>query len=187
MSLARLIILGSVLVVAGAAIFLFWGARQDRAQPAAAASLGTSLPLTDIVPGAQSAPPPAPGAYRETAQALSQGQQLYSAFNCIGCHHYGGGGIGPALMDDTWIYGSDPESIYRSIAEGRPNGMPAFGGHIPEQQIWQIVTYVRSLAALVPASIRPSRDDHMQTTPPQTLQDAQVPKSGDPSAGAPPP
>jgi cytochrome c oxidase cbb3-type subunit 3 len=186
MSLARLIILGSVLVVAGAAIFLFWGARHDRAQPAAAASLGTSLPLTDIVPGAQSAPPPAPGAYRETAQALSQGQQLYSAFNCIGCHHYGGG-IGPALMDDTWIYGSDPESIYRSIAEGRPNGMPAFGGHIPEQQIWQIVTYVRSLAALVPASIRPSRDDHMQTTPPQTLQDAQVPKSGDPSAGAPPP
>src|SRR5690242_21615321 len=70
MSLARIIILASVLVIAGAAIFLFWGARQDRAQPAAAASLGATLPLTDIVSGAQSGPSPAPGAYRETAQAL---------------------------------------------------------------------------------------------------------------------
>jgi cytochrome c oxidase cbb3-type subunit 3 len=187
MSLARVIILASVVVIAGAVIFLFWSARQDRPQPAPAASLGTTLPLTDIASGAQSEPPPAPGAYRETAQALSQGQQLYSAFNCIGCHHYGGGGIGPALMDDTWIYGSDPESIYRSIAEGRPNGMPAFGGHIPDAQIWQIVTYVRSLAALVPAAIRSSRDDHMQSVPPQTLQEPQTPKSGDPNGRAPPP
>jgi cytochrome c oxidase cbb3-type subunit 3 len=187
MPLARFIILTSAIVIAGAAIVFFWGARQDRPQPVAAASLGRSLPLSDLVTGLQSRQPPLPGTYRETAQALSQGQQLYSAFNCVGCHHHGGGGIGPALMDDTWLYGSDPQSIYRSVAEGRPNGMPAFGGHIPAQQIWQIVTYVRSLAALVPATIRPARDDDMQKTPPQTLQDRQVPEGGDHAGGLPPP
>ena len=40
----------------------------------------------------------------------------------------GGGGIGPPLMDDRWIYGSAPENIYASIVQGRPNGMPAWGG-----------------------------------------------------------
>ena len=47
--------------------------------------------------------------YVERLTALiAEGQRLYNAFNCVGCHAHGGGAIGPALMDDLWIHGSDP-------------------------------------------------------------------------------
>src|SRR5215216_3739404 len=39
------------------------------------------------------------------AYDVSEGKRLYQQFNCVGCHFQGGGGIGPPLMDDTWIYG----------------------------------------------------------------------------------
>jgi cytochrome c oxidase cbb3-type subunit 3 len=39
---------------------------------------------------------------------------------------HGGGGMGPPLMDNEWIYGSSPENIVATIVEGRPNGMPSF-------------------------------------------------------------
>src|SRR4051794_18513796 len=61
--------------------------------------------------------------YQGNAYALSEGKRLYSAFNCNGCHAHGGGGMGPPLMDEKWIYGSAPEDIFKSIADGRPDGM----------------------------------------------------------------
>lgn len=76
---------------------------------------------------------------------IAAGQQLYLAMNCVGCHSHGGGGMGPALIDDVWIYGSEIENIAASIREGRPNGMPAFRGFLPEEQIWQIAAFVRSM------------------------------------------
>ena len=41
--------------------------------------------------------------------------------------------MGPALMDDAWIYGGRLDQIYNSIYQGRPNGMPAWGGKIPRR------------------------------------------------------
>jgi cytochrome c oxidase cbb3-type subunit III len=96
------------------------------------------------------------------AWAISQGKQLYDAYNCSGCHANGGGGMGPALMDAAWLYGSEPEDVYASIVEGRPNGMPAFGGRIPDQQVWQLVAYVRSMSAQTRFDVRPGRRDHMR-------------------------
>jgi cytochrome c oxidase cbb3-type subunit 3 len=115
-----------------------------------------------------SASPSATGApvtvspYAGNAWAVSEGKRLYQSMNCSGCHSQGGGGMGPALMDDHWIYGGDPRSLYVTIVEGRPNGMPAFGGKIADQQIWQLVAYVQSLAGGLRIDVRPSRDDHMQ-------------------------
>ena len=79
---------------------------------------------------------------------LSEGKRLYSWFNCSGCHANGGGGMGPALIDDKWIYGSAIESIHATIRDGRPNGMPTFGGKVPDDQIWELAAYVRSMAGL---------------------------------------
>ena len=70
----------------------------------------------------------------------------HGEFNCSGCHFNGGGGIGPPLMDDKWIYGGRLDQIFNSIYQGRPNGMPVWGGKISEQQIWEIATYVRSMS-----------------------------------------
>src|SRR3954447_7744993 len=64
------------------------------------------------------------GEYEKIAFHVSQGKKLFTWYNCSGCHANGGGGSGPALMDDVWIYGSDIENIAASIREGRPNGMP---------------------------------------------------------------
>jgi cytochrome c oxidase cbb3-type subunit 3 len=93
------------------------------------------------------------------AYELSQGKRLFRWYNCSGCHSSGGGGMGPALMDEKWIYGHEPEHIYATIMEGRPNGMPSFRGRIPEEQVWQLVGYVRSMSGLAPKAARPSRSD----------------------------
>ena len=100
--------------------------------------------------------------YEGNAWAISQGQTLYNQYNCSGCHFHGGGGIGPPLMDSEWIYGSSPANIYLSIAEGRPNGMPSWGGHIPDAQIWQLTAYVRALGGLAPPATIPTRAEEMQ-------------------------
>ena len=83
---------------------------------------GRSRDATRIVPSGF-----VPDTYEENAFALSEGKRLYSAFNCVGCHAHGGGGMGPALIDDKWIYGHEPGQIFATIVEGRPNGMPSFG------------------------------------------------------------
>jgi len=79
-------------------------------------------------------------------EQIAAGKQLFAAMNCNGCHFNGGGGIGPPLMDNVWIYGDSIENIAATIREGRPNGMPSFRGFLPEEQIWQVAAYVRSLS-----------------------------------------
>jgi cytochrome c oxidase cbb3-type subunit 3 len=119
----------------------------------------------ELQPGGPVRADSAPGPYDENAYAVSQGKTLYNQYNCSGCHFQGGGGIGPPLMDADWIYGSRPENIYETIAEGRPNGMPAFGGKIVPDQIWQIAAYVRSMSGLLRKDVAPGRDDAMQVRP----------------------
>jgi len=114
--------------------------------------------------------------YEENAFALSEGKRLFSQMNCVGCHAHGGGGMGPALMDDKWIYGSRPDQIFATIEEGRPNGMPSFNGKLPDYQVWQIAAYVRSLSGLVPKSAAPGRDDDMQSREPENSTEKQEPK-----------
>ena len=94
------------------------------------------------------------------AWEMAQGQRLFGWYNCGACHgRNGGGGMGPALSDDRWLYGDRPEQIFQTIMEGRPNGMPSFKGRIPEDQAWQIVAYVRSMAGLAAKNAAPSRTD----------------------------
>jgi cytochrome c oxidase cbb3-type subunit 3 len=53
--------------------------------------------------------------------------------------------MGPSLRDSVWRYGSSDTQLFATISEGRPVGMPAWGGRIPEDQIWQLISYIRSL------------------------------------------
>jgi cytochrome c oxidase cbb3-type subunit 3 len=100
--------------------------------------------------------------YEENAYALGEGKRLFSQMNCTGCHANGGGAIGPALMDDKWIYGSQPDQIFATIVEGRPNGMPAVHGKLPDYQGWQLAAYVRSLSGQASKDAAPSREDAIQ-------------------------
>ena len=52
-----------------------------------------------------------------------------------------------AVCDKTFhIYGREPENIYLTILQGRPKGMPAWGGMLPDQVIWDLVAYIRSIS-----------------------------------------
>jgi cytochrome c oxidase cbb3-type subunit 3 len=115
--------------------------------------------------------------YEKSAYQIAQGKTLFTWFNCNGCHANGGGNSGPALMDDKWIYGSKIENIVETIREGRPNGMPSFRGKIPDNQVWQLAAYVRSLGGLAQTDAAPGRSDHMQTKPPENSQQPQTPKN----------
>jgi cytochrome c oxidase cbb3-type subunit III len=99
------------------------------------------------------------------AYELSQGKRLYGWFGCNGCHANGGGAFGPALMDGWWRYGPDPVSIFVSIRDGRPHGMPAFANRMTTEQIWQLTGYVQTVGAMSAQTAAPNRNDDMQTRP----------------------
>jgi cytochrome c oxidase cbb3-type subunit 3 len=135
-----------------------------------------SLRLSAVQAGGGSPPTPVGNAYEENAYAVSQGQRLFSAYNCVGCHAHGGGGMGPALMDDKWIYGHEPLNVYTTIIQGRPNGMPSFAGKLTEAQAWQLVAYVRSMSGLLRSDVAPSRTDHLSAGGPEATRDPEQPK-----------
>ncbi|HZP87613.1 MAG TPA: c-type cytochrome [Burkholderiales bacterium] len=89
--------------------------------------------------------------YAGQADAIKQGQMLFVRMNCASCHGYdASGGMGPSLRDTFWRYGGTPVDIYKSILEGRPQGMPAWGQALPNEAIWRIVAYIESLGGSFP-------------------------------------
>ena len=139
--------------------------RSLREPPPAAARIDT-VSLSPLQPGPKLPAVRVKNPYEGNPFAISEGQRLYLWFNCAGCHSRGGGGMGPALMDNFWAYGDDPANIFASIVEGRPNGMPAWRGRIPDYQIWQIVAYIQTLRADKPIASPPGpRQDHLQAAP----------------------
>jgi cytochrome c oxidase cbb3-type subunit 3 len=84
--------------------------------------------------------------YIGNVQAEREGRQLFLMYNCVGCHGgRAGGGMGPSLRDSAWIYGNSDTDLFATITEGRPNGMPTWAGKIPEDQIWRLIAYIRTL------------------------------------------
>jgi cytochrome c oxidase cbb3-type subunit III len=115
------------------------------------------------------------GPYGDNAYALNEGKQLFAAFNCMGCHSHGGGGMGPPLMDSAWIYGFEPANIYATIANGRPNGMPSFKNRITPQQMWELVAYVRAMSGQGAKAARTNRGDEMEVRPAEAQTTTQKP------------
>ena len=149
--------------------------RQLRPSPSASQVINT-VQVSGLNPGANPvSPPPNPPYYEESAYAVSEGKTLFNEYNCVGCHANGGGGIGPPLMDNYWIYGSEPGNIFTTITQGRPNGMPSFRNRIPEYQVWEIVAYVRSLSGLLPKDVAPSRSDQLYVKPAEQSMPNQTP------------
>lgn len=131
--------------------------------------------LATVVGWSQQAPPPAvrydghanagrtapPAATFENpfagdSSVAAEGQKLFEAFNCAACHGGVSGAMGPSIADGRWRYGGSDGAVFHSIFYGRPRGMPAFGGHLPTESIWKVVTYLQS--------IQPARDTLATTT-----------------------
>jgi len=168
----------TLIIVALSELLVISCKREERnfhVEPPAAQTLN-DLRLSVLEPGpSPHTNEPIKNAYEDNAFAMSEGKRLFSQFNCAGCHAHGGGWMGPPLMDDKWLYGSKPEQVYATIVQGRPNGMPSFGGKIPDYQVWQLAAYVRSMSGLASSGAAPGRDDHLSGKKPENSADTQKP------------
>jgi cytochrome c oxidase cbb3-type subunit III len=113
----------------------------------AAPSVFMQVPISNLSPGAVPNRPTIKNPVQGDSHATERGMKYFISFNCVGCHaDNGGGGMGPAFSTNNFTYGGQPENIYLSIFQGRPNGMPAWGAMLPESVIWDLVTYVSKLS-----------------------------------------
>jgi len=83
--------------------------------------------------------------YAGQSTAAAAGAKLYAA-NCASCHGANGQGTGniPALTAGPTQSAPDGEVFWFITKGSINNGMPGWG-QLPEQERWQIVTYVKSL------------------------------------------
>jgi mono/diheme cytochrome c family protein len=100
--------------------------------------------------------------YQFTPQTNAAGQKLYLA-NCVPCHGASGRGDGPASIglnprpaDFTlhMVPGKHTDGqVFLWIANGYPNSaMPAWSPRLTDEQIWQLVGYLRTFAQTNPAA-----------------------------------
>jgi hypothetical protein len=146
--------LAAVTGVALAALLTQGGLRASRAQAPSARQAGADLAARFVThpehirPGLVPAPTGLPlrNPHEGDANAIATGAKLFIAYNCIDCHGAdGSGAMGPSLADGRWHFGGAPAEIFESIYQGRPEGMPAWGSLISPDQIWMLVSYLRSL------------------------------------------
>jgi mono/diheme cytochrome c family protein len=104
--------------------------------------------------------------YTDNPDAIAEGKKLFLGNSCNGCHGGGGGGgMGPPLTNETWVYGSEDDTLFRLITLGSVNlkaqqGYKAIAketvtGPMPPYQdiikdtdkLWKIIAFVRSVFA----------------------------------------
>lgn len=94
--------------------------------------------------------------FQTTPEVLAAGKTIYQQ-NCVTCHGVSGRGDGPAARQLPGLPGDFTQPhfathtdamVYGWIRDGKPTtAMPAFGAKLDEQQIWQVITYIRQLYA----------------------------------------
>ena len=105
------------------------------------------------------------------AAFIEEAHHRYLSAGCNGCHGGGGGGgMCPPLTNDTWVYGSDDDTLFRLIALGSDGltkagyarvkhevvtgPMPPFGSVIKtSDDLWRIIAFIRSVN---PSSLKPA-------------------------------
>jgi mono/diheme cytochrome c family protein len=137
---------------------------QPAAKPAAGAAGpaagggGTPEALVDKTPKGQLKNP-----YKDTdAAAVKAGHDVYFHSGCNGCHGgNGGGGMCPPLINDTWVYGGDDDTLFRLVTLGSDalqakgytrTGMEHVVGPMPPMgaivakadDLWKVITFIRS-------------------------------------------
>jgi copper transport protein len=107
--------------------------------------------------GAAAAPTAKPikNPVKPTAASVTAGAAAYKKY-CAYCHGVAAKGDGPLapkdshppdLTDAEWVHGSTDGEIFTVIANGvgADSKMLKFKGKIPDQNIWHIVNFLRSL------------------------------------------
>ncbi len=89
-----------------------------------------------------------------TSASVARGRQRY-VFSCRQCHGNTGkgdgdmshaGGVPSDFTDAVWQHGTTDGEIFLVIRDGVTADMQAYDGQIPEEDIWNLVNYIKSLA-----------------------------------------
>ncbi|MEO0974015.1 MAG: c-type cytochrome [Pseudomonadota bacterium] len=128
----------------------------------AAANAGSTRSALDAIAATPKGELANPYLATDTAVA-ERGHELWFETGCNGCHGgTGGGGMCPALTNKRWVYGDDPDTLFRLIALGsqelQANGYSRIAregvvGYMPaqhmilqtEDDLWKIITWIQSL------------------------------------------
>ncbi len=80
-------------------------------------------------------------------EALKLGRSVF-ANNCATCHGADARGAKgyPNLTDHDWIWGGEPDTVLKTITEGRIAAMPAWGQALGDQGVTATAVYVQSLS-----------------------------------------
>ena len=151
------VVAGSLAVVAIAGIGWALGTPTEVAGALAATGGGSPLETArNAEKGSLKSP------YADYASVAEEGRNLYLAAGCNGCHGMGGGGMGPPLTNEVWVYGKDDDTLFRLIALGSDElqkqgfsrkgsenvvgPMPPFGGIVKsDDDMWKIIAWIRSV------------------------------------------
>lgn len=143
------------------------------------------VPLVKNIPGSVQLPE-LKNPMADDPESAQRGKTYFVKMNCAGCHAANAaGGMGPTLSEQTrFKFGSDPAHLFLVISHGAPLGMPAWGSVLPNNVIWDLVSYIGSinkdptppwghtlnLAANEPATEQEPAEFKDTTTPWQYLQ-----------------
>jgi mono/diheme cytochrome c family protein len=86
---------------------------------------------------------------------ITEGKALYFKLGCQGCHGGGGGGgMAAPLIDEAWKFGRDDQTLYNLIKGQIPKQtMPTAYANLPDDDLWKILSFIRSVYAGDPAKI----------------------------------
>src|SRR5688572_1215007 len=102
-------------------------------------------------PQAPAVAPPEPGRGGPGGRGGGRGNPSVALYaeRCAACHGTDtAAGRAPNLFDDQWIRAKDDEGIARVIADGVPQTeMIPFKEQLTDQQIWQLVAYLKQQGA----------------------------------------
>jgi mono/diheme cytochrome c family protein len=85
-----------------------------------------------------------PNPFAGKPEAVADGRQIFLQTGCYNCHGFEatGGGIAPDLTASKL----DPQQMFQTIHDGRRGTlMPSWGKQLDSEEIWKVVTYLRSL------------------------------------------
>jgi mono/diheme cytochrome c family protein len=81
----------------------------------------------------------------EPIDSDATGEAIFVA-NCAACHGSGlAGGVGPALGPGSHAAEQSDEYLVTTITNGRGSRMPSFRATLTEQQILDVVSYIRQV------------------------------------------
>ena len=119
-----------------------------------AGASGAADPNAEAAPPSPAAVDPAPATRRlnpftGNADMAAEGRTLYFQVGCQGCHGGGGGGgMATSVIDDAWVFGSDDAALFRLIKGEMPDQtMPTVYSVLEDDEVWQILAFIRSVYA----------------------------------------